>query len=51
MKNNNEDNIDYETIITEYEEKYQLNLPRRMSYRYFYIVVIDATLKKSASKS
>lgn len=37
MKNNNEDNIDYETIITEYEEKYQLNLPRRMSYRYFYI--------------
>jgi len=37
VKNNNEDNIDYETIITEYEEKYQLNLPRRMSYRYFYI--------------
>jgi len=37
VKNNNENNIDYETIITEYEEKYKLYLPRRMSYRYFYI--------------
>lgn len=37
MKNKNKNNIDYETIITEYEEKYKLNLPRRMSHRYLYI--------------